>query len=69
MDFVMSDFADFEYKCTDYYFPEDEYCLLWNDGEIGIEWPSLNPTISDKDRMASYLEKLRNYYSRSENIL
>ena len=48
--FVMSDFADFEYKCTDYYFPEDEYCLLWNDGEIGIEWPSLNPTISDKDR-------------------
>ena len=48
--FVMSDFADFEYKCTDYYFPQDEYCLLWNDGEIGIEWPSLNPTISDKDR-------------------
>ncbi len=48
--FVMSDIADFEYKCTDYYFPQDEYCLLWNDGEIGIEWPSLNPTISDKDR-------------------
>ena len=48
--FVMSDFADFEYKCTDYYYPQDEYCLLWNDSEIGIEWPSSNPTLSDKDK-------------------
>ncbi len=48
--FVISDFADFEYKCTDYYYPQDEYCLLWNDSEIGIEWPSSNPTLSDKDK-------------------
>lgn len=31
--------ADFEYKCTDYYNPVHEGCLLWNDSDVGIEWP------------------------------
>lgn len=47
--YVISDHADFEYKCTDYYYPEDEYCLLWNDYEVGIDWPSSKPCLSDKD--------------------
>jgi dTDP-4-dehydrorhamnose 3,5-epimerase len=36
---VLSDFADFLYKATDYYTPKSERSLLWNDPEIGIEWP------------------------------
>lgn len=36
---VLSDEAEFCYKCTEYYHPEDEGGLLWNDPEIGIEWP------------------------------
>ncbi|MDF1752195.1 MAG: dTDP-4-dehydrorhamnose 3,5-epimerase [Verrucomicrobiales bacterium] len=47
---VVSDSADFEYKCTDYYHPEDEGCLKWDDPDVGIEWPLNSPTISPKDR-------------------
>ncbi|MEJ2214632.1 MAG: dTDP-4-dehydrorhamnose 3,5-epimerase [Gammaproteobacteria bacterium] len=52
---VISEFADFEYKCTDYYHPEDEGSLLWNDPALGIPWPIINPTISEKDAAASNL--------------
>ncbi len=38
---VLSDEAEFCYKCTDYYHPGDEGGLAWNDPEIGIEWPEL----------------------------
>ena len=38
---VLSDTAEFFYKCTDYYHPGDEGGLAWNDPEIGIEWPEL----------------------------
>jgi len=50
--YVISESADFQYKCTDYYAPEYERSLLWNDPAIGIEWPLVNgepPTLSDKD--------------------
>jgi len=47
---VTSDSADFEYKCTDYYDPNDEGCLIWNDPDIGIDWPSESPLLSDKDK-------------------
>jgi len=46
---VLSETADFEYKCTDYYQPDDEYGLLWSDPGIGIEWPLAQPLLSDKD--------------------
>ncbi|WZL73637.1 dTDP-4-dehydrorhamnose 3,5-epimerase [Clostridiaceae bacterium 35-E11] len=36
---VLSEEAEFAYKCTDFYHPEDEGGILWNDPEIGIEWP------------------------------
>ncbi|MEZ5584112.1 MAG: dTDP-4-dehydrorhamnose 3,5-epimerase [Candidatus Competibacteraceae bacterium] len=45
---VLSDEADFVYKCTDYYHPESEYGIAWNDPEIGIEWPELDFTLSAK---------------------
>ncbi|QGX92330.1 dTDP-4-dehydrorhamnose 3,5-epimerase [Tatumella sp. TA1] len=48
---VLSDIADFEYKCTDYYTPGFEGCLAWNDPEVGIEWPiDYTPILSDKDK-------------------
>lgn len=39
--FVLSDVAEFCYKCTDFYHPGDEGGLAWNDPSIGIEWPQL----------------------------
>ena len=39
--FVLSDEAEFCYKCTDFYHPGDEDGIAWNDPEIGIEWPEL----------------------------
>ena len=36
---VLSDYAEFAYKCSDFYHPEDEGGILWNDPDIGVEWP------------------------------
>lgn len=46
---VLSESADFEYKCTDFYHPDDEIGLLWNDAELGIDWPVRNPLLSSRD--------------------
>jgi dTDP-4-dehydrorhamnose 3,5-epimerase len=53
---VLSEMADFHYKCTDYYHPEDEGSLRWNDPDIGIVWPISQPTLSNKDANAPYLK-------------
>lgn len=55
---VLSDVADFCYKCTDLYFPEDESGLLWNDPEVGIPWPIDTPQLSAKDQRNPSLRKL-----------
>ena len=47
---VLSDVADFIYKCTDYYHPQSEQGILWNDPDIGIEWPITDVQLSDKDQ-------------------
>ncbi len=47
---VLSEMADFSYKCTDYYHPEDEGGIFWNDPEIGIAWPLDKPMLSVKDQ-------------------
>jgi len=48
---VLSDTAEFLYKTTDYYTPEHERCIAWNDPTLAIEWPALNgpPQLSAKD--------------------
>lgn len=56
---VTSEFADFEYKCTDYYHPEAETGLLWNDPEVGIRWPLADPAISAKDAILPTLAQIR----------
>ncbi len=55
---VLSDTADFEYKCTDYYDPSDEGSLIWNDPAMAITWPLKNPTLSDKDSKAPTFAEL-----------
>ncbi|QHM94283.1 MULTISPECIES: dTDP-4-dehydrorhamnose 3,5-epimerase [Kosakonia] len=55
---VLTETADFEYKCTDYYYPEHEGCLLWNDRDVGIEWPIINPKLSEKDKKGLTLANL-----------
>ena len=48
--YTISDYAEFEYKCTDYYHPESMETLMWNDPDLNIEWPFDNdPVLSLKD--------------------
>lgn len=48
---VVSDYAEFAYKCDDVYHPEDEGGILWNDPDIGIQWPNIDEVIlSEKDK-------------------
>ena len=56
--YVLSDTADFLYKTTDYYFPDLERSLLWNDPVIAVSWPiqaNVSPIISAKDKIAPKL--------------
>ena len=56
---VLSDIADFEYKCTDYYDPSDEGSILWSDPDLNIHWPLTNPILSNKDANANKLTDLK----------
>jgi dTDP-4-dehydrorhamnose 3,5-epimerase len=50
--YVISEFADFQYKCTELYHPESEVALAWNDPTVRIEWPipeGEQPLLSGKD--------------------
>ena len=50
--YTISDFAEIQYKCTGTYNNKGESGFLWNDPEIGIDWPNKNPTLSGKDEKA-----------------
>ena len=59
---VLSDYAEFAYKCTDFYHPNDEGGIIWNDPDIGIEWPvdsDMELIISDKDTKWTTLKELK----------
>jgi dTDP-4-dehydrorhamnose 3,5-epimerase len=61
---VMSEQVEFMYKCTDYYAPEHERALLWNDPEVGIDWPlpaGVEPIVSPKDEAASTLAQAERF--------
>ena len=56
---VLSDWADFEYKCTDYYDPADEGAIIWNDPDLAIQWPGgIDYRLSDKDAAAPRFKSL-----------
>jgi dTDP-4-dehydrorhamnose 3,5-epimerase len=58
--YVTSEVAEFQYKCTDYYMPEFEQRIQWNDPAIGVAWPikeGEQPLLSAKDRVSGLLEK------------
>lgn len=57
--FVMTDTADFLYKTTDYYSPEHERSIRWDDEDLAIDWPiSEAPILSAKDSVAQYLSEI-----------
>ncbi len=61
---VLSETADFLYKCTDYYAPEDDRCIRWNDPDIGIAWPMGDieaPVLSAKDSKGAWLKEAKAY--------
>lgn len=49
---VTSEFAHFHYKCTEYYCPQDEGAIRWDDPDLGVAWPVECPTLSQKDTVA-----------------
>lgn len=55
---VLSDSADFQYKCTDFYDPSDEGGLIWNDSIVNIDWPIKDPILSEKDKILPSLEQI-----------
>ena len=59
---VLSDVAEFCYKCTDFYHPGDEGGLLWSDPDIGVDWPipeGMELTISEKDTKWGGIKELK----------
>lgn len=56
---VISEYAEFEYKCDDFYHPEDEAGIIWNDSDINIQWPDVgNIILSEKDKKHPSLKEL-----------
>lgn len=59
---VLSDYAEFAYKCSDFYHPNDEGGIMYNDAAIGIEWPitsDMEILMSDRDKLWDGLEKYK----------
>lgn len=56
---VLSDEADFHYKCTELYDPTDEAGIIWNDPDVNIAWPFDNPLLSEKDQKLPRLGELK----------
>lgn len=61
--YVMSESAEISYKCTEYYHPEDDHSLLWNDEALAIDWPleGHTPLLSEKDSQAKTLSRAELY--------
>ena len=59
---VLSDTADVFYKCTDFYHPEHERTLLWNDPDVNIQWPlKSDPILSEKDRNGTLFSDIESF--------
>jgi dTDP-4-dehydrorhamnose 3,5-epimerase len=56
--YVLSQRAEFLYKCSEYYSPKEERGVRWNDPDIAIDWPDENPILSDKDKCLPFLREI-----------
>lgn len=67
--YVLTESAVFAYKCTDFYHPEDDAGLMWNDPKIGIEWeevaPGLKPNLSEKDTKHPNFDANKDYFDNN----
>ena len=55
---VISEYAMFLYKCSDFYDPSDEHGILWSDSVLNISWPVKHPQLSDKDKAYKQLKDI-----------
>ena len=64
---LLSESAELSYKCSDYYCPDHEHSLLWNDPAVGIQWPLINdsPLLSGKDEAGLLLAEAPHYFPSS----
>ncbi|MGZ8269820.1 MAG: dTDP-4-dehydrorhamnose 3,5-epimerase [Methylophilus sp.] len=59
---VLSDYADFLYKTTDYYAPQYECCIKWDDPTVGVKWPLQGmPVLSEKDKLGLSFEEVKKF--------
>ncbi len=59
---VLTDTAEFMYKTTDYYAPEHEACLKWNDPLVNIKWPvNCEPVLSEKDQLGKSISEAEKF--------
>jgi dTDP-4-dehydrorhamnose 3,5-epimerase len=65
---VLADVSEVEYKCTDYYVPDDQRGVLWNDPAIGVSWPVADPMLSEKDRTYPPLSPTRDDLPRYDTV-
>jgi dTDP-4-dehydrorhamnose 3,5-epimerase len=63
---VLSEIADFYYKCDEFYSPADEVVLQWDDPELGIDWGSVSPKVSQKDSDGRTLSQLAQQLPRHQ---
>ena len=67
---VLSDYAEFVYKCDDFYHPEDEGGIIYNDSSISIEWPDIEEVIlSEKDKINPTLDELKMSFKLNDRII
>lgn len=55
---VLSDEAEFLYKCSDYYSPLDERGVIWNDPDLNVKWPIDNPILSERDKKNKFFRDM-----------
>jgi dTDP-4-dehydrorhamnose 3,5-epimerase len=65
---ALAEASEVEYKCTDYYVPEDQHGVRWDDPTIGIPWPTDTPMLSDTDRAYSALAPTREDLPRYDTV-
>ncbi|NLB54370.1 MAG: dTDP-4-dehydrorhamnose 3,5-epimerase [Lentisphaerae bacterium] len=56
--YALSDEVEFEYQCSDYYYPQGERGIIWNDPDLNINWPVSEPLLSEKDKCNPRLKEI-----------